>query len=206
VLFSSEVKFFLYLTNYLLRFDDVWGNGCVDLRNVLRLLVTANVVPSSPILVTLMMESIHSSETSVLTRTTWRHIPEDGILQSKFCSLFDVLCPRNASPRPPRVWLCRKNPTDHRISIIKNAQKHIQNQFSHRVKPSIHTIWNFCTTIVQEVFKKDGGFAFQRRNNSSRSLCRIPAHKNTPDLEQQNHQDSLRFAVNIEARPLCHQP
>jgi hypothetical protein len=40
----------------------------VFLRSVLRLLVTANVVPSSPILVTLMMQVLHSSETSVLTR------------------------------------------------------------------------------------------------------------------------------------------
>jgi hypothetical protein len=47
---------------------------------VLQLLVTANVVPSSPIRVTLMMEAIHSSEMSVLTRATWHHILEDGIL------------------------------------------------------------------------------------------------------------------------------
>jgi hypothetical protein len=45
---------------------------------VLRLLVTANV-PSSPILVTHMMEALSSSETSVLTRTTQRNIPEDPL-------------------------------------------------------------------------------------------------------------------------------
>jgi hypothetical protein len=39
-------------------------------RNLCLLLVTANVVPSSPILVTLMMEALFSSETSDLRRAT----------------------------------------------------------------------------------------------------------------------------------------
>jgi hypothetical protein len=48
-----------------------------------QLLVIANFVPSSQIIFTLKMEAIQSSGTSVLTRATRFHIPEDDILQDQ---------------------------------------------------------------------------------------------------------------------------
>jgi predicted molibdopterin-dependent oxidoreductase YjgC len=55
------------------------------LRSVLGLIVTANVAPSSPILLTLMKEAIRSSEKSFLTRDPRRNLPEEGVLLLQKC-------------------------------------------------------------------------------------------------------------------------
>jgi hypothetical protein len=52
------------------------------LRSVRRLLVTANVVRSSPILVTLIVEVLSSFESSVLTKATRRNTSGDAFLHS----------------------------------------------------------------------------------------------------------------------------
>jgi hypothetical protein len=57
----------------IIRVKRIWELGTM--------LAVNNVVPCSLIIFILMMEATYSSETSVLTRATWRHIAEDDILQ-----------------------------------------------------------------------------------------------------------------------------
>jgi hypothetical protein len=64
------------------RRDRNFGSNIVFLHSVLRLLVSAIFGSSSPMLVAMMMELTRSSETSVLTTGTRRHITEDVILYS----------------------------------------------------------------------------------------------------------------------------
>jgi hypothetical protein len=70
----------------------------VFLYTVLRFLVTANVIPSSTALVTLIMGAIRSSETSLLKRATRSNMIEDGILRYSDCLPAGLSRVRNSSP------------------------------------------------------------------------------------------------------------
>jgi hypothetical protein len=63
-------------------------------RTVLRLLVTAGVIPSSTILVTLKKEALSSSESSVLIRATRCNILEVGILHVHINPVHDTVFTR----------------------------------------------------------------------------------------------------------------
>jgi hypothetical protein len=76
---------------------------CV-LHSVPRLVVIANIVPSSMILVTLMMGAMHSSATLVFTRATRGNIPEDGILQQIACFRYLVFSDFQLSVRTTDIW------------------------------------------------------------------------------------------------------
>jgi hypothetical protein len=76
-------------------------------NSVVQLLVTADVVPYSPTLVTLMMEVIRSSEMTALTRATRCNIPEDEILWL----LYSFLTVQSANIWHELHWLSKRNCT-----------------------------------------------------------------------------------------------
>jgi hypothetical protein len=99
---------------------------------MIRLLVTANVLPSSPNLGTLIMKAKRSSETSILTRATWHIIPEDGILHSysrenfkSYIGLIVWALERRCDVLPVRYELSFYNqeidiPHSHRREVLKS--------------------------------------------------------------------------------------
>jgi hypothetical protein len=89
-----------------------------------QLLVMANV-PSSPIPVTLMMEALSSSETSVLTWATWSNIPVDTFLHSH----------------------CRENLKFYMRQLLHINEKKLNVIFLHPVARSI--IQSFSSVFVR---------------------------------------------------------
>jgi hypothetical protein len=88
--------------------------------------LTANVVPSSSILVTQMMEAL-PSETSVLTRATRRNITEDGILLKQF------LIPIRQTQRQERVMKTGCRPTNHCTRDFKDGWVEITKECCYKL-------------------------------------------------------------------------
>jgi hypothetical protein len=91
--------------------------SCKNVHFMLQLLVTANIL-SLPLLVTLLMEAIRSSKTSVLTRTTWCYIPEECILELNTIST----TPQNTCTNP----LSLESPFMYSYKSMKNHRTPIK--------------------------------------------------------------------------------
>jgi hypothetical protein len=108
----------------------------------------------SPILVTLMMESISSSETSVLTRATLRNIPEDGIVFSHI-------------PENLKSYLFSPNVYKHGSNRSRNfcvVLTHISGHVAHKIFIVNSIIWLvniWCPSVLGVILRKSQKGSFK---------------------------------------------
>jgi hypothetical protein len=129
----------------------------VHLRSVRRLLVTASVVPSSPILFTLMKEALSSSETSVLTRAAWCNTPEDTILHSH----------RRENPKSYNIILnypCFQNNQWHKILFQDWTYDESKESDRHAVSNPAAQLWSPGTQGPSSKQDKEQGADWSTHN------------------------------------------